>query len=270
MLRVPLSRLLDASRAGSLWSDADMMGWHPVRGVLGFTLPRRLSQEALAPLVASIDRLARERRGPRELVLDASRLESEGLDGATLAAFRRGVLSPLLEHPTRVSRLLVVAGDGLAQSAIAGSVVLARPPFAVELHPSLDAALRRLQPRASWTSELLGAVHSELTPLGLVSRVRAVIGEEPGVSLRGAARRLSVAPRTLQRALSSAATTFADERLDVRLELAASRLRRSEQKVSAIAAEVGYASLPHFFTMFKNRFGVSPRVFRVRSQRSPA
>jgi AraC-like DNA-binding protein len=110
-------------------------------------------------------------------------------------------------------------------------------------------------------------VNSELTPLGLVSRVRAVVGEDPTLSMRDVAARLAMAPRTLQRALSDAATTFHDERLEVRLELAASRLTRTTQKISAIAHEAGYASMPHFLSVFRARFGTSPRAFRQRHLR---
>jgi len=50
-------------------------------------------------------------------------------------------------------------------------------------------------------AEVVSAVSSELTPLGLVSRVRAGGGDAPAVSMRDVATRLSMAPRTLQRAL---------------------------------------------------------------------
>lgn len=267
MLRVSLERLLDA-RDGRMWSGADAMAWSPERGVLGITFPRVLTTDTLLPMAAVVDRLIRERREARLLVLDASRVQPSGCDDAALASFMKFVVQPLVQHPGRVGFVSLVGGVGLSQCALIGAVVAARPPFSWATSPKLDVALRRVSdPSPSWVGEVVSAVNSELTPLGLVSRVRAVIGDTPDLSMTDVATRLSMAPRTLQRALAAAATTFHDERLEVRLELAASRLTRTTQKVSAIARDVGYGSLPHFLTVFRARFGTSPRAFRTRHRK---
>ncbi|MBK7857939.1 MAG: helix-turn-helix transcriptional regulator [Archangiaceae bacterium] len=262
MLRVGLDRLLDP-RAGRMWSGADLMLWHPTRGVLGATLPRLITTDTLLPVASTLERLLRERRTPKTLVLDVSRVLPQGCDDAALASFRRFVVEPLAQHPARIARAVVVGRPSLSSSALVGCVTLARLPFAVHAHERIEAALEQLDVPVS---ELLGAIASELAPLGLVSRVRALIGEDVDLGLRDVAMRLSVAPRSLQRALAAAGTSYAYERLDVRLELAASRLMRTSQKVSAIARESGYASLAHFLTVFKHRFGLSPAAFRARHQ----
>ncbi|MBL8955252.1 MAG: helix-turn-helix transcriptional regulator [Myxococcaceae bacterium] len=260
MLRVTLDRLLDP-KAGRMWSGHDLMLWHPTRAVLGATLPRRLSTDTLLPVASVVERLVRERRVAKALVLDVSRVQPEGCDEPTLSSFRRFVLEPLAQHPSRVARALLVGGGTLAQSALIGSFVLARLGFGYTLYDRLDVALAKLEVDAA---EVLGAVKSELAPLGLVSRVRALIGEDPAVKFRDAARSLTLAPRSLQRALAQSGTTWAQERLDVRLELAASKLMRTSQKAEGIAHDVGYASLAHFLTVFKQRFGITPRAFRAR------
>lgn len=263
MLRVPLDRLLDP-KAGRMWSGHDVMLWHPTRAVLGATLPRRLSADGLLPVASVAERLVRERRAAKTLVLDVSRVHAEGCDEPTLSAFRRFVLQPLAQHPSRIAKALLVGGESLAQSALIGSFVLARPGFPWALHDRLDAALAGLEVDAA---EVLGAVSSELAPLGLVSRVRALIGDDPSLKLRDAARALMLAPRSLQRTLADSGTTYGQERLDVRLEMAASRLMRTGQKAASIARDVGYGSLAHFLTVFKHRFGLSPREFRARHQK---
>ncbi len=264
MLRVTIDRLLD-TRAGRLWSGGDAMMWHPVRGVVGFTLPKNLTSDGLLPVASLVERLVSERRGANTVVMDFSRVTSEGCDKHTLSAFHRFALEPLVQHAPRVAKAVLVGGSGVAQCALLGSLVAARPQFAWEVFPSLSSALEAMgSPSPEWVGEVLSAVNSELTPLGLVSRVRAVVGEDPRRSLRDVAAQLSIAPRSLQRALSDVATTFGDERLDVRLELAASRLARTTQKVSAIARDVGYDSLAHFFSVFRTRFGISPSEFRAR------
>lgn len=248
-----------------MWSGHDAMAFCPDRHVVGLTFPRLLTSDSLLPAAAVVERVVRERREPRALVLDVSRVAPGGCDEAALSAFQRFVVQPLVQHPDRVRFLSLVGGEGLAQCALVGAVVAARPAFTWDVSVGLEAALRRVsEPPPPWVAEVVSAVRSELTPLGLVSRVRAVVGDGPALSMGEVARRLSMAPRTLQRALSAAATSFHDERLEVRLELAASRLTRTNQKVSAIAREVGYGSLPHFLVVFRERFGCSPREFRAR------
>lgn len=260
MLRVGIDRLLDA-RAGKVWSGGDAMAWAPTPGLIGLTFPRTLSTEGLMPLASVVERLVRARRA-HLLVLDVSRVTPMGCDEPAHGLFQRFVLAPLVQYPMRVKHAAVVGGTGLAQCALVGAVVAARPSFSWALYPSLEAALRGLD--TPWLAELIGTIHSELTPLGLVSRVRSVIGERPGASMHEVARRLSVAPRSLQRALERSATTFHDERVEVRLELAASRLTKTNEKIGSIAREVGYASLPHFLAVFRRRFDLSPREFRAR------
>ncbi|HEY1038767.1 MAG TPA: AraC family transcriptional regulator [Bacteroidia bacterium] len=48
---------------------------------------------------------------------------------------------------------------------------------------------------------------------------------------------------------------------DVRLEMARRALREKQKTVSRIAFELGYASLQHFSTAFKKKFGVSPAKY---------
>lgn len=248
-----------------MWSGGDAMAYSPERTVVGVTLPRSLTSDSLLPVANVVEQLVRDRREARVLVLDVSRVTPAGCDEASLASFQRFVVSPLTQHPDRVRFVAMVGAEGLAQCALVGAVVAAKPSFSWAVYPSLQLALSHVsEPAPTWVNEVVSAVRSELTPLGLVSRVRAVIGDAPNLSIREVAQRLSVAPRSLQRALSASATSFHDERVEVRLELAASRLARTNQKVSAIAREVGYASLPHFLTVFRARFGTSPRAFRAR------
>jgi AraC family transcriptional activator of pyochelin receptor len=49
---------------------------------------------------------------------------------------------------------------------------------------------------------------------------------------------------------------------DVRLEMASRAIREKKKTVTRIAFELGYASLQHFSSSFKKKFGVSPNHFR--------
>lgn len=266
MRRVPLNRLLQG-KPGSVWSGNDQMAWHPAPGVVGVSLARRLTAESIVPLSSIVHSVTRERPGLDTFVLDAGRVEADGCDEAALTAIERFVVEPLCSQG-KLRDLKVVASRGLGQTALVGAVALAKPR-AWAVYPQLDAVLQLLSGKAhppSWADELLSTLNSELAPLGIVSRVRAELGENPGRSLDDVASRLNMPARSLQRALAEAATTFANERVDLRLELAASRLSKTPEKVKSIASEVGYQSLPHFVMMFRARYGLSPSAFRARRQ----
>jgi AraC-like DNA-binding protein len=241
------------------------MAWHLRRGVAGVTLPRRLTAETIAPLAWLADTITRERSGLSIFVLDASRLLPDGSTDATLEALRRNVIVPLAG--ARLGQLRVVAGRGMSQLALLGAVA-ATAPRAWRVFSSMDLALSEDNGRLSVSAEeLLGALNSELTPLGIVSQVRAQLGLNLSASVEEVALQLRTSPRSLQRAMSEAATTFANERLEVRLELAADRLSGTRDKVATIAAECGYRSIAHFIYKFRQRYGMSPREFRLRRTR---
>jgi len=58
-------------------------------------------------------------------------------------------------------------------------------------------------------------------------------------------------------------------RNDIRLRIAAEQLVRSRRQVQEIASDLGFSSPFHFSKAFRTRFGVSPRVYRLRNTRTP-
>jgi AraC-like DNA-binding protein len=224
---------------------------------MGLTLARRLTDESVGELAAAIG-VAHGAHG--FTVLDASRVGSDGCDAVVLESLRTRVLAPLTESLGQ-GELRMVAAHGVGQLALLGAVELARPET-LRIFPRLDLALAG----CPWREDLITALHSELPPLGVgvVSRVRAQLGENPSLSLDEVAGRLGMPPRSLQRKLSEAATTFAGERSELRLELAACRLSKTRDKIELISIETGYHSVSHFNTLFRRRYGVTPRTFRVQ------
>src|SRR5262245_11927179 len=83
------------TRSACFWSGHDQVLWKAARGVVGCTLPRRLTSEDLGPLAELVARLTGDRGRPRTVVVDASRVASEGCDRFALAGFRRRVAIPL-------------------------------------------------------------------------------------------------------------------------------------------------------------------------------
>jgi AraC-like DNA-binding protein len=89
------------------------------------------------------------------------------------------------------------------------------------------------------------------------------------VGLAVVARALGMSTRTLQHHLALAGTSFRQE-IHLSRVLAAQRLlAETDDKLSAIALEIGCASLQHFSTLFRKHTGESPSAWRAR-HRPPA
>ncbi len=151
---------------------------------------------------------------------------------------------------------VVVGGPGHAAAALVGTAVMRHPARVVAhlteaVEPALAEAVERV-------------LAAELGPLAVVHRLRSVLGADPKAGLATCARQLAMTGRSLQRALTLAGTSFANERTELRLELAATLLETSRLKVEAIARSVGYDSAPHFNTTFRDRYGETPSAFRER------
>lgn len=81
-------------------------------------------------------------------------------------------------------------------------------------------------------------------------------------SLRDMGKATGLHPRTLQRVLTQAGTSFREVLDDVRLEMACARLEDGVEAVTVIAGDLGYQDVPAFSRAFRHWTGVSPRAYR--------
>jgi len=81
-----------------------------------------------------------------------------------------------------------------------------------------------------------------------------------------AAGRLGTSARTLQRILRGLGTSFRAELAQVRLEHARERLLHDNVALTAIAFDLGYASLQSFDRQFRRLMGETPSGFRRRGR----
>ncbi len=103
-------------------------------------------------------------------------------------------------------------------------------------------------------------VDDELT-LALRQAIHGLLASER-VTLTGAARRLGVSRRTLQRSLEARGTSFRHVFRAMRCELSLTLLSRRGIRMNEAAESLGFSELSSFSRAFKKWTGMSPQAFR--------
>ncbi|HEX7856400.1 MAG TPA: AraC family transcriptional regulator [Burkholderiales bacterium] len=137
-----------------------------------------------------------------------------------------------------------------------------------------DKALLMLAALLRNSLEILAAQGDHLPSIAgrmgrLMKLITANAGQE-GFSPREAAIQLKCSLRTVHQTCSDHGTTFNTLLIDARLNLAASLLASTDERISEIAYSCGFASLSHFCRMFKAHFGVVASRVRGRDRRDRA
>ena len=100
-----------------------------------------------------------------------------------------------------------------------------------------------------------------------ISRMNAlIIGnmDDPKFSVEELADKLNVSRVQLYRKVKAIlGMSISDHINNIRLEKAATMLREGEMNISEIAYSLGFSSPNYFSTAFKNKFGVSPKEYKI-------
>jgi AraC-like DNA-binding protein len=89
-----------------------------------------------------------------------------------------------------------------------------------------------------------------------------------GPSIRVAAEVAGLSPRTLQRRLAAAGTSYSDLLAAARLRMAKQWLAGSSMSIAEIAASLGYREASNFARGFRRITGFSPTAWREMSARA--
>lgn len=180
-------------------------------------------------------------------------------------------LPSLHRYRDTIAREAVVRPSGVVGVIAAGFYEVVPQPFVGRVFTDLSLALDWLEPRADSAAWLEAATAFEETSraahakeVGLLPSVFAHHGLR--LSLTEGARRLGLSPRTLQRRLADAGTTFEAERQRLALVRAQELLIAGAADVKAIAWEVGFRSPSAFIEMFRRGTSLTPREWQRQQQ----
>lgn len=199
-------------------------------------------------------------------IVDASRLH--GGDASAFVALERYMTRYAEALAKQVTRLAIVRPSGLEGAIVAGAYEVLPKPYPVKIFGDVASALEWLAPKddGSTLARAIEAVHTEAssTPALLTSLRSWLDGRLADASVAAAASALGLSERTLQRKLGEMDTTFQDEIGSARVRVAQRLLLDGDAALTAIALEVGCASLQHFSALFRKRTGESPSTWRAR------
>ncbi|MDP2273163.1 MAG: AraC family transcriptional regulator [Archangium sp.] len=199
-----------------------------------------------------------------------SYVDFSGMTGIDRKSF--GVLRDFLEasKPRQAEVTVqeaIIRPGGFAGTVVAGYFAIYEQPFPTRLFTDsaeaagwleLDPALLK---RWETLRDEVRGVPPELKQLRRLLRAQLDRADLPS-----AARQLGVSTRTLQRRLGSFGTTFQRVLDGERLELAQELVAESEEKLSSIATQVGFASYQHFSDWFRRKAGSTAEAFRRRER----
>jgi AraC-like DNA-binding protein len=171
---------------------------------------------------------------------------------------------------TKIRKQAVVMPDNPAGAALSGMGPMLGITYPLQFAATVDDALAWM----GWTPGSVGAAAvAEIAAVAAearavpatVRRMRTWLeGALEGATIDAAAEALATAPRSLQRELAEAGTSFSDELVAARVRVAAQLLIATDDKVEAIARAVGYATASRLAEAFRKLLGETPAEYRAK------
>jgi AraC-like DNA-binding protein len=240
-------------------SDGD--GWYAAPGIVvwrvdGIDGSTFWGHVTIAQLDAAFERVRHYASGgvtrPIDVVSDLAAMTSVDVAVYPRMAELAAELLPRVTAPIR--RHVVIVPDGMIGATAAGFLHL-HTEHRWQIAADLGSAVG--EPLAA----RVAAVVEPAREADLVTALRARLA---GGTLPAAAKALGVTPRSLQRSLRGAGTSFRAVVDEHRIAEACRLLDQTDLKVESIAREVGFRSLSGFVRSFRRAVGCSPHERRLR------
>ncbi|WP_407660028.1 helix-turn-helix transcriptional regulator [Hyalangium gracile] len=236
----------------------------------GFIAWQRPDEPFIRRLIEVLD-VERTPEAPHRSLVDLRRLESP--DPSAFGLFVNYMRQREEDFATSVQRQALVRPEGIIGAVVGGFYSLLSPRYPSRVFTdssealswlgvqeakaaALQAELNQLVVEATGQSPLLLQLHRVLRPR-LVE-----------ASLTDTAREMGMSERTLQRRLKEAGTSFQAELNAVQVRTAQQLLLETDMKLTAVAVEVGCASLQHFSSLFRKLVGESPSTWRDQQRKT--
>ncbi len=200
---------------------------------------------------------------PHRSLVDAS-----GLGGVDAGAFE--VLSGYVRaHHTRLSQqvtqLALVRPSGMEGALVTGFFGVLDAPYPVSVFDDPAAALAWLGEKDPTVAGELAAIVEQVSGVPpAVGALRGLLAGNLELTSQQAGDALGMSWRTLQRRLKDAGTTFQREVAAARLRDAQRRMLDSDDPLTAVAIDVGFATLQHFSAAFREATGETPSAWRAK------
>ena len=201
------------------------------------------------------------------LLTEASRLRS--LEPAAFMRFAELMERRRADVTSRIVRHAIVRPNGPMGALVAGFYeVLGHPSYPVQVFTDAVDALRWLDCRdvIALADELDALARAGAAVPDAVTTVRDLLSGNLDLRLAGVARAAGVSQRSLQRQLKQAGTSFRLELDAARIRAAQILLAETDRKITAIALDVGCATLQHFSALFRRTTGHTPTGWRARQR----
>jgi len=167
-------------------------------------------------------------------------------------------------HAATIASIAVTVSNDYAGALLTGFTMLLDFGCPVRTFSKLDAALSWLGVSAAndFASELRKLRPNTYQNETVLKQLEGIFLERDlEMDLAVAARRLGMSPRTLQRRLSTYCTTFQQELLRAKLSRATLLMVAGRHSITAIASDLGFASLQHFSSRFSAVYGKPPSAW---------
>ncbi len=260
-LRDPIGRYL---------AGEGFLHWYASADLCGFIVWQRADEPFIRRLVQVLD-VERTPDAPHCSLVDLRRLESP--DPSAFHLFVNYMRQREKDFAASVKRQALVRPEGLIGAVVGGFYSLLSPSYPSRVFTDSGEALAWLGlPEAQGTAlmaELNKLVSEATNESPLLQQLHRVLRPRlVDASLTETAREMGMSERTLQRRLKESGTSFQTELNAVQVRTAQQLLLETDMKLTAVAVEVGCASLQHFSSLFRKLVGHSPSTWRDQHRRA--
>jgi len=261
-LRDPIGRYL---------TGENFLHWYATPGICGFTLWGRPGEAQIHRLTQVLD-VELAPAAPHVSLVDARRVEAPDANGLSILV--KYMVPRISGFSRTVRRQALLRPDGMTGAVVAGFYGLVNSAWPTQSFSDPMESLTWLGQSESEARTLLDELNELVTQVmgqsPLLGELRRVLRSRLlDVNLAEVARELGMSERTLQRRLRESGTSFQTELNTVQVRTAQALLLESDSKLTAVAVEVGCASLQHFSGLFRKMTGESPSSWRARHRKMP-